>query len=163
ALQYASYAGRPLALHEEEPTLSKGGQMHEGAVSAELGFAGWPSIAESTMVERDLTLAAYEGQPLHLLHLSARESVEALERAQAAPDRGAARAHVGRARRRLRTPGAADRGRRAGEPRPARPLRDLARARGRLPLALDELVAPRRDAPGPRREDDRERRSGARM
>jgi len=83
ALQYASYAGRPLALHEEEPTLSKGGQMHEGAVSAELGFAGWPSIAESTMVERDLTLAAYEGQPLHLLHLSARESVEALERAQA--------------------------------------------------------------------------------
>jgi dihydroorotase len=83
ALQYAAYAGRPLALHEEEPTLSKGGQMHEGAVSAELGFAGWPSIAESTMVERDLTLAAYEGQPLHLLHLSARESVEALERAQA--------------------------------------------------------------------------------
>ena len=36
------------------------------------------------MVERDLALAAYEGQPLHLLHLSARESVEALAgRAQA--------------------------------------------------------------------------------
>ncbi len=82
ALQYSSFAGRLLALHEEEPTLSRGGQMHEGAVSAELGFAGWPSIAESTMVERDLTLARYEGQPLHLLHLSARESVEALERAR---------------------------------------------------------------------------------
>jgi dihydroorotase len=36
------------------------------------------------MVERDLALAAYEGQPLHLLHLSARESVEALRRARAA-------------------------------------------------------------------------------
>jgi dihydroorotase len=84
ALQYATFAGRRLALHEEEPTLSKGGQMHEGAVSAELGFAGWPSIAESTMVERDLGLARYEGTGLHLLHLSARESVEALERAQAA-------------------------------------------------------------------------------
>jgi dihydroorotase len=84
ALQYACYAGRPLALHEEEPTLSKGGQMHEGAVSAELGFGGWPSVAESTMVERDLALAAYEGRPLHLLHLSARESVVALERARAA-------------------------------------------------------------------------------
>jgi dihydroorotase len=36
------------------------------------------------MVERDLSLAAFEGQPLHLLHLSARESVEALARAQAA-------------------------------------------------------------------------------
>src|ERR1043166_8668711 len=35
------------------------------------------------MVERDLSLAAYEGQPLHLLHLSARESVEALGKAQA--------------------------------------------------------------------------------
>jgi dihydroorotase len=84
ALQYASFAGRLLALHEEEPSLSGEGQMHEGAVSAELGFAGYPSVAESTMVERDLALAEYEGQPLHLLHLSARESVAALGRAQAA-------------------------------------------------------------------------------
>src|ERR671930_652769 len=58
--------------------------MHEGAVSAELGFAGYPSVAESLMVERDLALAAYEEEPVHLLHLSARESVEALEAAQAA-------------------------------------------------------------------------------
>jgi dihydroorotase len=83
ALQYHSITGRRLALHCEEPTLSREGQMHEGAVSAELGFAGYPSVAESTMVERDLSLAAYEGQPLHLLHLSARESVEALRAAQA--------------------------------------------------------------------------------
>jgi len=83
ALQYHGITGRRLALHCEEPTLSKGGQMHEGAVSAELGFAGYPSVAESTMVERDLALAAYEGQPLHLLHLSARESVEAVRAAQA--------------------------------------------------------------------------------
>src|SRR5205085_12052210 len=38
ALQYSAVTGRRLALHCEEPTLSKGGQMHEGAVSAELGF-----------------------------------------------------------------------------------------------------------------------------
>ena len=84
ALQYHSITGRRLAVHCEEPTLSREGQMHEGAVSAELGFAGYPSVAESLMVERDLALAAYEGRPLHLLHLSARESVEALSRAQAA-------------------------------------------------------------------------------
>jgi dihydroorotase len=84
ALQYSSVTGRRLALHCEEPTLSKNGQMHEGAVSAELGFAGYPSVAESLMVERDLALAAYEGQPVHLMHLSARESVEALSRAQVA-------------------------------------------------------------------------------
>jgi dihydroorotase len=83
ALQYHGITGRRLALHCEEPTLSKSGQMHEGAVSAELGFSGYPSVAESLMVERDLSLAAYEGQPLHLLHLSARESVGALRKAQA--------------------------------------------------------------------------------
>jgi dihydroorotase len=83
ALQYHAVSGRPLALHCEEPTLSRDGQMHEGAVSAELGFEGYPSVAESVMVERDLALAAYEGQGLHLLHLSARESVEALSRSQA--------------------------------------------------------------------------------
>jgi dihydroorotase len=83
ALQYQGVTGRRLALHCEEPTLSRSGQMHEGAVSAELGFAGYPSVAESLMVERDLSLAAYEDAPLHLLHLSARESVEALRAAQA--------------------------------------------------------------------------------
>jgi dihydroorotase len=84
ALQYSSVTGRRIGVHCEEPTLSKAGQMHEGAVSAELGFAGYPSVAESLMVERDLALAAYEQQPVHLMHLSARESVAALSRAQVA-------------------------------------------------------------------------------
>jgi dihydroorotase len=84
ALQYGAVTGRPLALHCEEPTLSRSGQMHEGAVSAELGFAGYPSVAESVMVERDLSLAAFERRPLHVLHVSARESVAALRTAQAA-------------------------------------------------------------------------------
>ena len=75
---------RPLALHCEELSLSDGGHMHEGAVSAQLGLAGWPSVAESLMVERDLALAAYERRPVHLQHLSARESVEAVRRARAA-------------------------------------------------------------------------------
>jgi dihydroorotase len=90
ALQYGSFAGRPLAVHCEEPTLSQDGQVHEGAVSAELGFAGYPSVAESLMVGRDLAIAAYEGQPIHLLHLSARESVDALVRAQSAGIRATA-------------------------------------------------------------------------
>ena len=81
ALQYASITGRPLALHCEEPSLSRGGHVHEGTVAAELGFTGYPSVAESVMVERDLALAGYERQPLHLLHLSAAESVAALRRA----------------------------------------------------------------------------------
>jgi dihydroorotase len=84
ALQYRQVAGRPIALHCEEPALSRSGQMHEGVVSAELGFHGYPSVAESIMVGRDLALAANEDQPVHLMHLSARESVEELRSAQAA-------------------------------------------------------------------------------
>jgi len=83
ALQYCAVTGRKLALHCEEPTLSLDGQVHEGPVAAELGLAGYPSVGESAMVERDLGLAAYEKRPIHLMHLSARESVEALEAAQA--------------------------------------------------------------------------------
>jgi dihydroorotase len=83
ALQYGAVTGRRIALHCEEPTLSRAGHMHEGAVSAELGFTGYPSVAESVMVERDLSLAAFERRPLHLLHLSAWESVQALRRARA--------------------------------------------------------------------------------
>ena len=92
ALAYSAVADRPLALHCEEPTLSRGGQMHEGAVSAELGLTGWPSVAESLMVERDLALAAYEERPVHLQHLSARASVEAVRRARAAGVRVSAEA-----------------------------------------------------------------------
>ena len=83
ALQYAAITGLPLALHEEEPTLSRDGHMHEGEVSARLGFTGWPAIAESLMVQRDLALAAYESRPIHVMHVSAAESVAALRRAQA--------------------------------------------------------------------------------
>jgi dihydroorotase len=83
ALQYSAVAGGVIALHEEDPTLSRGGHMHEGPVSAELGLGGWPSIAESTMIARDVALAAYEERALHVLHVSARESVEELRRGQA--------------------------------------------------------------------------------
>jgi len=84
ALQYASSTDRPLALHCEEPTLSHGGHVHEGRVAAELGFAGWPSVAESVAVERDLALAGFENGRVHVLHLSAAESVDALRRAREA-------------------------------------------------------------------------------
>ena len=83
ALQYGAVADRTIAVHCEEPTLSGSGQMHEGVVSAELGFTGYPSVAESVMVGRDVALAAYEQRPVHVLHVSARESVDAVRRAQA--------------------------------------------------------------------------------
>jgi dihydroorotase len=84
ALEYNAITGRPLTLHCEEPSLTRGGHMHMGAVSAELGLGGWPSLGESLGVARELSLARDTAQPLHLMHLSARESVEHLRAAQAA-------------------------------------------------------------------------------
>src|SRR3954468_6521324 len=83
ALQYQRLAGRTLALHEEDPALSGAGVMHEGPVSALLGLAGIPSVSESTMIARDAALAAYEDARIHIQHVSARESVVAIERAKA--------------------------------------------------------------------------------
>jgi dihydroorotase len=84
ALQYQRLAGRLLALHEEDPSLSGDGVMHEGAVSALLGLGGIPPVSESAQVARDCALAAYERGRIHVQHVSATETVEVLERAKAA-------------------------------------------------------------------------------
>ena len=84
ALQYQHLCGGTIALHEEDPELSGEGVMHEGAVSAALGLAGIPSVSESTMIARDAALAGYEGGRIHVQHLSAAESVEAVRAAKAA-------------------------------------------------------------------------------
>jgi dihydroorotase len=83
ALQYQRLCGGVIALHEEDPTLSRGGAMHEGSVSAALGIGGIPTISESTMVARDAALAGYEDARVHFQHLSCRASVEAVADAKA--------------------------------------------------------------------------------
>ncbi len=83
ALQYQKLVGGTIALHEEDPSLSGSGAMHEGAVSALLGVAGIPSISESTMIARDCAIAGYEGGRVHMQHLSARESIAAIAAAKA--------------------------------------------------------------------------------
>ncbi len=83
ALQYQRLCGGVIALHEEDPSLSGEGVMHEGDISARLGLAGIPSISESTMIARDAAIAGYEGGRIHIQHLSARESVEAVAEAKA--------------------------------------------------------------------------------
>ncbi len=85
ALQYQRLCGGVLTLHEEDPSLSHGGSMHEGAVSAALGIGGIPSVSESTMVARDAELAGYEDGRVHFQHLSCAASVHAVA---AAKDRG---------------------------------------------------------------------------
>jgi dihydroorotase len=92
ALQYQRLCGGVIALHEEDPALSRDGVMHEGAVSARLGMAGIPSISESTMVARDAALAGYEDARVHFQHLSCIESVQAVAQAKEAGIRVSAEA-----------------------------------------------------------------------
>jgi dihydroorotase len=82
ALQYQRLCGGVIALHEEDPTLSGKGAMHEGDVSAQLGITGIPSISEAVMVARDALIAEYEGGAIHIQHLSAHESIKALSDAK---------------------------------------------------------------------------------
>jgi dihydroorotase len=83
ALRYQRLCGGVLALHEEDPSLSHGGSMYDGEVSAGLGLAGIPSVSESTMVARDAILAGYEGGRVHFQHLSCVDSVESVAAAKA--------------------------------------------------------------------------------
>jgi dihydroorotase len=82
ALQYQRLCGGVLTLHEEDPSLSHGGSMHEGSVSAALGIGGIPSVSESTMVARDAELAGYEDGRVHFQHLSCAASVHAVAAAK---------------------------------------------------------------------------------
>ncbi len=86
ALQYQRLCGGVLALHEEDPSLSRNGVMNEGSVSAALGLAGDPEVSESTLVQRDASIAEYEGGRCHMMHLSSAKSVDAVA---AAKQRGA--------------------------------------------------------------------------
>jgi len=82
ALQYQRLCGGTLALHEEDPTLSASGSMNEGTVNAVLGIGGIPAISESTMIARDALIAEYERGRIHIQHVSARGSVDAIAAAR---------------------------------------------------------------------------------
>jgi dihydroorotase len=84
ALQYVKVSGRFVAVHAQDDSLFKGGQMHEGPVSARLGLTGIPSICESLDVSRTLDIAEYEDAAVHICHVSTAASLAAIERARAA-------------------------------------------------------------------------------
>jgi dihydroorotase len=78
ALEYVSTFGGVIAQHAQDPRLTLDGVMHEGAVSSELGLRGWPSIAEESIIARDVLLAEYVGARLHVCHVSTAGSVDVI-------------------------------------------------------------------------------------
>ncbi|WP_105565236.1 dihydroorotase [Microbacterium halophytorum] len=83
ALEYVKGFGGLIAQHAQDPRLTEGAQMNEGVVSAELGLAGWPAVAEESIIARDVLLAEHVGSRLHVCHLSTAGSVEIIRWAKA--------------------------------------------------------------------------------
>lgn len=83
ALEYVKAFDGVVAQHAQEPRLSEGAQMNEGAVSAELGLAGWPAVAEEAIIARDVLLAEHVGSSLHVCHVSTAGSVDLIRWAKA--------------------------------------------------------------------------------
>ncbi|MFA5669345.1 MAG: dihydroorotase [Balneolaceae bacterium] len=76
ALEYSSMLGMPIINHMEDLALSRPGHMHEGRVSTRLGLDGTPSVAEETMIARDILLAEFTGGHIHVAHISTKNAVD---------------------------------------------------------------------------------------
>lgn len=78
----ATLPGAVVAQHAEDPKQTAGGHMHEGSVSRHLGVRGMPASAESSVVARDIELAARTGARYHCQHVSSKETVDVLAAAK---------------------------------------------------------------------------------
>jgi dihydroorotase len=83
ALEYAGMLRVPVIDHCEDPSLKGDGVAHEGVVASALGLRGIPGVAESLMVERDVSLAELTGAHVHIAHMSARQSIRAVRAGKA--------------------------------------------------------------------------------
>lgn len=79
ALEYIKPFDAVLAQHAQDPRLADHGACaHEGPISGKLGLGGWPSVAEESIIARDVMLAEHTGSRLHVCHVSTAGSVEVI-------------------------------------------------------------------------------------
>ena len=78
ALEYTKMFDMPVIEHCEEQTLKGDGVAHEGMVASKLGLRGIPGEAESIMAQRDIALAELTGGRVHIAHMSARQTLDAV-------------------------------------------------------------------------------------
>ncbi len=83
ALKYAKGLDALIIAHCEDNSLSLGGQINEGFVSAVTGLAGISRAAEITAMVRDIVLASEAGARLHIAHVSTKEGVDLIKDAKA--------------------------------------------------------------------------------
>jgi len=82
ALEYARGIGIPVITHAEDLDLVGEGVMNEGFTSTELGLKGIPRVAEDIATARDVMLAEYTNSPIHIAHVSTKDSVRIIREAK---------------------------------------------------------------------------------
>lgn len=82
ALTMSQTLNLPIMVHCEDPEMARGGALHRGSVSEELGDRGIPAEAEESYISRDIELARETGGWLHVLHVSTLEGARLVERAK---------------------------------------------------------------------------------
>ena len=78
ALEYTRMFGMPVIEHCEDQSLKGEGCAHEGPVAASLGLKGIPGAAEAITAGRDILLAEMTGGHVHIAHMSAWTTLEAV-------------------------------------------------------------------------------------
>ena len=82
-LEYIKKFGGVIAQHAQDPRMTVGSQMNEGAVSSRLGLKGWPAVAEEAIIARDVLLVDHVQSRLHICHLTTAGGVEIIRWAKA--------------------------------------------------------------------------------
>ncbi|MFO7964702.1 MAG: dihydroorotase [Desulfobacterales bacterium] len=82
AMEYAAGFGLFVISHCEDPALAGNGVMNEGETATRMGLAGIANAVETIMVMRDIALCEFTGIPVHIAHVSAKESVQAIRDAK---------------------------------------------------------------------------------
>jgi dihydroorotase len=82
ALEYVKAFDGIVAQHAQDPRLTKNAQMNESPLSARLGLAGWPALAEESIIARDIMLTELTDSRLHVCHVSTRRSADLIREAK---------------------------------------------------------------------------------
>jgi dihydroorotase len=72
----------PVIQHAENTNMTAGSAMNESFTAFRLGLRGWPAEAETSIVERDIALAAETGAHYHVAHLSTAAALKAVRKAK---------------------------------------------------------------------------------
>lgn len=81
--EYAASFDLLIVIQPFEPALAKGGIVHEGLISTQLGMQGIPTIAETIAIDQHLQLIEDSGVRAHFTCLSSLKAVEQIRNAKA--------------------------------------------------------------------------------